>query len=227
MQSASTPPEKSHHYEGEKGRQYFLYQNKRAALGAKLNSEKFQSDIQANDCVVDFGCGGGWLLHELKCNVRIGVEPNEEAHESCRQNNITVYRTVGAIPNTHIDVVISHHCLEHVIDPVRALRELSGILKTSGLLILVVPIDEWRVQRDYAGKDIDHHLYTWTPRLIANLLSEAGFRVVEVRILNHAWFPGWHRCYGKMPNIVFDLICTTWSILRQRRQLRVKAIKIE
>ena len=215
----------SAHYQGEQGQAYFEYQNRSASIGAKLNIRKISSLVRQSDRLLDFGCGGGWLLRELDCTVKMGVELNESAHEICQSNNIEVYKTISDLPDCLFDVIITHHCLEHVPCPIEALRELFGVLDTGGKLIIIVPIDDWRVQRDQTGSDIDHHLHTWTPRLMANTLVEAGFRPIHISVLTHAWFPKWDVLYGRIPDVCFDMLCTIWSVVRRRRQILAYAEK--
>lgn len=216
---------KSEHYEGEKGKAYFAYQNKDATIGAQLNKSKFENYIKPTDTVLDFGCGGGWLLAALDCTKKVGVELNENAHNFCKENGIKVFKSIDSVVDNDFDVIISHHCLEHVPYPIEALSSLHKKLKGDGLFVLVVPIDDWRVQRDYTGNDIDHHLYTWTPRLLANTLVEAGYEIDKIEVLTHAWFPRWNVLFGKIPQFAFDTICTFWSILLKRRQLLAVARK--
>src|SRR5438874_1179548 len=134
----------SEHYQGEQGKAYFAYQNRFAALGARLNVQKFASLVQQFDRVLDFGCGGGWVLRELACRERVGIELNEHAHSVCETNQIKVYKRIADVVERDFDVVVSHHCLEHVPYPTEALRALRDLLSTVGKLIIVVPIDDWR-----------------------------------------------------------------------------------
>jgi hypothetical protein len=47
---------------------------------------------------------------------------------------------------------------------------------------LYVAIDDWRSRHQRrVDPDINHHLYTWTPLLLANLLREAGFADPDCR----------------------------------------------
>ena len=210
---------KSNHYEGQQGLEYFDYQKKLAILGNEIDSIKFSPYISENDKVLDFGCGGGWLLSHLNCRKKVGVELNEAAHESCRSNGVDVYKSIELVPDKDFDKIISHHCLEHVPYPIEALTALRTLLKPDGKLIIVVPIDDWRRQLDATGRDIDHHLHTWTPRLMANTLSEAGYQIQSVNVLTHAWFRYWDKVYGKIPHGVFYLLCRFWGASRKFRQI--------
>ena len=214
---------KSTFYSGDSGKEYFIRQMKNAELGAKLNVAKFQKWVGSEDRVLDFGCSGGWLLKELNPTLKVGVELNTLHHEYCENNGVTVYQEVTAVKESDFSRIISHHCLEHVPYPVSALKSLAVLLKEDGYLILVVPVDDWRVQRDPRAKDNDHHLHTWTPLLMKNTLAESGFDLVESRILTHAWPRKWQSLYRALPLPIFDTFCWGWSILTKRRQLLVVA----
>lgn len=214
-------------YQGEAGRKYFEHQNRFSDAGGQLNAEKFQRFMNPGDIVLDFGCGGGWLLRNLKCGPKYGVELNSAAWNDCESNGIKVHASVGLLPEgLMFDRIISHHCLEHVPYPIVALRELGERLRATGEMLFVLPVDEWRTQLDFTGSDRDHHLHTWTPRLIANTFKEAGLQAIDVRILHHAWPPKWQTLHRLLPGQAFKMVCGFWSRVLKRRQLFVRAIKI-
>jgi len=207
------------HYESLAGEAYFSYQNKFGPISGRLNAFKFRGLIKEADHILDFGCGGGWLLKELPGALKFGVEPNPAARNSCVTMGVNVVETVAALPTDIVfDLIISHHALEHVPYPIEALRELRTKLKPGGKLVLVLPVDDWRTQKDFSGEDIDHHLHTWTPRLLANTLAEAGFKATRVEILTDAWPPRVATLF-RLPRPIFRMISYCWSVLRRRRQL--------
>lgn len=209
----------SAHYQGEEGARYFAYQNSLSHIGGRIDARKFAAYVKPEHRVLDFGCGGGWILSRIDCAERVGVEVNPHAHPSCVKNGIKVYSHSEAVVERNFDRIITHHCLEHVPHPVQALQNLRTLLAVDGRLVVILPLDDWRVQRGYEGRDINNHLHTWTPRLLANTLIEAGYEVEGISVLTHAWFPGWHKLYGKLPEFLFDIICTFWGGLMKRRQL--------
>ena len=214
----------SDHYQTQKGREYFAYQQS-FRQGAVLEARKFQPFVKSGDKVLDFGCGGGWVLANLQCAKRVGVELNPAARELCLGNGVAVYSHIDEVPDRGFDVIISNHCLEHVPCPSEALRALRSLLDDNGKLVVVVPVDDWRVQKDFTGQDIDHHLHTWTPRLMANTLAEGGFHAESIRMFTYAWFPGWRRAMAILPVKVFDLFCWAMAVVKKRRQLVVLACK--
>jgi SAM-dependent methyltransferase len=193
-----------------------------AETAGRLNRAKFVSFVSPTDSVLEFGCGGGWLLKGIDARRRVGVEPNSTARAVCASNGIEVYASVGEVPEGGFTRIISNHFLEHLPDPVHSLRELRNLLDPDGRLVLVVPIDDWRVQKTIAD-DVDHHLQTWTPPLLANTLTEAGFAPLSVTVLTHAWPIAWDRLSTTLPPSLFDALCRTWAIAFKRRQLMAVA----
>lgn len=215
----------SAHYQGDKGADYFEYQNRYAAKRAALKYQRFSKYISAQDMVLDFGCGGGWLLAEADCAVRVGVEVNQSAHATCEANGVKVYEEISSVEEKNFDVIISCHCLEHVPYPIEALSSLSQLLKPEGKLVLIVPIDDWRAQKRFIRNDVDRHLYTWTPRLLGNALVDAGYEVEDVHVFTRQWFPKWNLLIGRIPPALFSLFCILWGWCGKQREIRAVAVK--
>jgi SAM-dependent methyltransferase len=210
------------HYRGTRGADYFAYQSSSAEFAPRLEARKFLSHVRPTHAVVDFGCGDGSLLDLLPGRVKVGIEVNPAAQEAARSRGLTIVPSAADVEDGFADVVISNHALEHVLAPVAELRELLRILKPGGTLVIWLPLDDWRTQRTTQGSDPDHHLYAWTPRLIRNLLEEAGFSVTETRVVTHAW-PPFTRHAARLPPAAFDAIAFLWSLVRRRRQLAAVA----
>jgi SAM-dependent methyltransferase len=214
-------PSAINHYRGEAGARYFLYQSRFADVVAQLSARKFAKYIRPSDVVLDFGCGGGFLLSLLNCTRRLGIEINPIARRTAEANGLTCFETLDEIGDQTLDVAISHHSLEHVPSPLFILAELQLKLKPGGLLLLIVPIDDWRTQKRYDPSEINHHLYTWTPLLLGHLLSEAGFdtKTLSTAIGTNGWFHGFPKYYGKLPQPFFDLLSRFWCTLRRTREI--------
>ena len=60
----------SAHYDAR----YFAWQAPQGEFGGWANLTKFRKYIRNDDRVLDFGCGGGFLLKNLTCRKRVGVE---------------------------------------------------------------------------------------------------------------------------------------------------------
>jgi SAM-dependent methyltransferase len=123
--------------------------------------------------VFDYGCGLGHAISLLPHAE--GWDISAEAREACRRRGIRVYDNSADIPRGAFDVVFNSHVLEHVEEPLSALRTMRELLKPGGTLLLVVPKEEHWLPR-VEQPDVNQHLYCWTPQTIYNLLWRAGFR---------------------------------------------------
>jgi SAM-dependent methyltransferase len=211
------------HYRGQRGEEYYAWQSKGARLGAELELHKFAPYVDADATVVDFGCGTGYLLELLGAREAVGVEPNEAARRDAAARGLRVVPETRELPDGFADVVISNHALEHTLRPLDELQEINRILRADGRLIIWLPLDDWRTQRRHDPRDINHHLYTWTPQLLSNLLDEADFEVLETRVVTYAWPQLHDRLYRLLPRRAFDAVCVAWSFARHRRQVMAVA----
>jgi SAM-dependent methyltransferase len=210
-------------YRGESAEAYFDYQRSIGELGGRLDRRKFEPEIRPTDVVVDFGCGTGAILQQLSARAKIGIEVSEVARRAAAERGLDTVGSAAELDAESVDVVISNHALEHTLRPLDELRGLHRILRRGGKLVLWLPLDDWRVQRS-AAPDANHHLYTWTPQLLRNLLVEAGFEVRNCRVVPHAWPPFSERL-SNVPRPIFDTLATLWAVLRRRRQLMAVATR--
>jgi SAM-dependent methyltransferase len=207
---------------------YFAWQRSGGELVAIADRWKFERFIHTDDTVLDFGCGGGYLLATFPCRTRYGVELNAVARREAAQVLDVVEDIDQLSPDVQFDVIISHHALEHVDAPLYVLRKLRDKLKMSGKIVFVVPSESWHKQREYRADDINQHLYTWTPLLLGNLFARAGFHVESVDLLCHRWLPKSEKLRRLVPASFFDsrlfhLGCWLWSAVTRSRQIRIVA----
>lgn len=98
---------------------YFSTHQKEVGEFAGLaNLYLFRNSIKPSDTVLNFGCGGGFILKNLQLANKIGVELNPVARNYCNEiNKIKCHSSLNYIPDESIDVIISNHCLEYVTSP--------------------------------------------------------------------------------------------------------------
>jgi SAM-dependent methyltransferase len=223
---AATPPSADRvgrHYQGELGEEYFGWQREGAQLGARLEAFKFEPHVHPDDALVEFGCGTGYLFDLLAAREKVGIEVNSVARADAASRGLRVVERADELPAASADVVISNHALEHTLAPLHELRDLRRVLKPGARLVLWLPLDDWRTERRVDVTDVNHHLYTWTPKLLGNLLDEAGFEVLECRVVAYAW-PQFHEhLYRVLPRRAFDAVATVWARIFKRRQVMAVA----
>lgn len=182
----------------------------------------FEPYVGPEDDVLDFGCGGGYLLRVLSPQTAVGVEINPVARETAANLGIEVYATLDEVKGRAFSRVVTSHALEHVPSPYQALVELRPLIRVNGLLIWLSPMDDWRAkaQREWRSGDRDMHLCTWTPLLMGNLLTAAGYHPKSISLVTHAWPPGIVRDrLWQISPAAFHMASRLWAILRKRRQI--------
>lgn len=213
-------------YLGELGEAYFQRQNATGILASRYNQFIFEPYISERDDVLDFGCGGGHLLQVLNPGTKTGVEINPAARARAAQLGISVFSSLEELGSKTFSRIVTSHALEHVPSPYEVLAQMRRFLRPDGLLLWLSPMDDWRArhQRSWTANDADMHLYTWTPLLIGNLLSAAGYVPHSVSVLSHACPPAIvsERLWKISPSL-FHSIARICAIVRKQRQIFVVA----
>jgi 2-polyprenyl-3-methyl-5-hydroxy-6-metoxy-1,4-benzoquinol methylase len=201
--------------------QYYALQRECGAYSAEIDLFKFQNEVAPSDRVLDFGCGGGFLLSRLSVREKMGIEINPVAAADARRSGVRVADTLRAVPDGWADVVISHHALEHVDRPLDVVRELRTKLRPGGKMVLVTPSET--IAMRYRDDDPNFHLYTWSPSNLGNLLKRAGFDRIRATPVYHRWPPFWFALRRVLPRPAMQALC----VLRGRldtRYCQVKAV---
>jgi SAM-dependent methyltransferase len=203
---------------------YFRWQASIGEFGGWANQTKFLEYLSADSNVMDFGCGGGFLLKNLNCSKKVGIEVNPSAADTARKNGVEVFSRVDDVPDEYVDLIISNNALEHTLQPLEELKSLYKKLQQGGKIIFVVPCEA--ISYSYKPKDINHHLFTWSPMCIGNLFEEAGFSVLESKPYMHKWPPNYRFIARLGGRPLFDLACRIYARLeRTWFQVRVIAEK--
>lgn len=135
--------------------------------------------------LLEIGPGEGAFLLELgrrfpQCEA-LGIEPSPAEVESCRARGAPVIQ--GYVeqlePAPSFTHVAAFHVLEHALDPLGLLRQLTQRLLPGGIFIAEVPnaLGSWR------GLGMIHvaHPYLFSPETLSYAFRKAGLEVLEVR----------------------------------------------
>jgi SAM-dependent methyltransferase len=122
------------------------------------------------------------------------------------RDELGVRAVVGTLPHPDleprsIDVVTMWHSLEHVHQPLDALRAARRLLAPGGRLIMAVPNIDSTAFRWFGpawfGLDLPRHLAHFTPTTLRLMLDKAGFRMTAIRPVRHS---DWLRSSAHLAN---------------------------
>jgi SAM-dependent methyltransferase len=145
--------------------------------------------------LLDVGCGGGDILVWAQARGwRVsGLDPSARAVATARSRGMTDMR-VGDLESTafeadSFDAIIMSHSLEHVHDPLAAIRKCRRILRPDAMLLIWVPNFDSVFRRATAewwcNLDLPRHLFHFDSRSLTRLLASGGFAVEKVAYM--AW----------------------------------------
>lgn len=203
---------------------YFSWQKKIGKFGGRANLIKFASHIKSTDIVVDFGCGGGYLLANINCKRKMGIDINASARRTAKTLGIETVAEAEKLAPNWADVIISNNVLEHTKNPLKNLVSLHRILKKNGKIIFVIPCD--RQTKKFVASDVNKHFFSWSPMNIGNLFVEAGFKVVRVSPFLHKWPPFYEFIEKLLGLKIFHAIAYFYGFInRDWMQIKIEATK--
>ena len=206
------------HYNQE----YYAWQKKIGVFGAKANKIKFEKLIFDGLKILDFGCGGGFLLNEFHNKLeKFGVEINETARIEATKKGIKCYKSSKELPSDFFDLIISNNALEHCENPYLEIKELYRALKKNGKICLVVPLDS--VNYKYNKDDINFHLYSWSPMNLGNILKANNFKIITSEPFIHKWIPFYYQVKKFIPWKLFHFLCFIYGRFN-REYIQIRAV---
>jgi 2-polyprenyl-3-methyl-5-hydroxy-6-metoxy-1,4-benzoquinol methylase len=136
--------------------------------------------------VLDFGCGNGWTLDNLKAGGWdcYGLDFDPKAVDHCKSKGLKV--SLGDIPSqnypdNYFDAITINHVIEHVHEVDELLLQCFKKLKKGGKLVIATPnIENW--QHRLYGKywfqlDPPRHLHLFSIGNLETVVNRNGFSV--------------------------------------------------
>jgi 2-polyprenyl-3-methyl-5-hydroxy-6-metoxy-1,4-benzoquinol methylase len=159
-------------------------------------TESVSLPLHGKGRLLDFGCGGGSYLqrmHQQGWKV-VGLDFSAAAVRRVRQE-LGLPAVEGTLPCPELpsgsfDVITMWQVLEHVHDPMEALRDAHRLLVPGGRLVVAMPNIDSLTFRLFGAwwysLDLPRHLTHFTPSTLYQMLDRAGFRVGPIRMIRHS-----------------------------------------
>ena len=136
-----------------------------------------RTKVKLDDAILDVGSGGGMLLgklHRMGFTSLTGIDPfiNHEV----TKGDIRILKKEIAELNGKFDLIMMHHSLEHMADPVAAMKNAHRLLNENRYLLVRIPVMGnygWnKYGEHWAGIDAPRHHF---------IPSETGMRLLGER----------------------------------------------
>lgn len=110
----------------------------------RLQAEELQKNINADDVVLEFGCGVGRILTNIKCKAKFGSDISKSYLDRIQDENITTLNSDGKrleLKNETIDFIYSIMVFQHIPYEYHTeiFKELLRVLKKGGELYIQFP----------------------------------------------------------------------------------------
>lgn len=185
--------------------QYFEWQQRMGEFGGRIKADMFRPYIKKDMVVLEFGCGGGYLLNNIEAKEKIGIEVNDVARASAEKIGIKSVKYINDLPDNFADIIISTSVLEHVENPLGVLRDLYSKLRSGGKIVFHVPNES--CDTEYQRSEINNHLYTWNCLTLGNLFKAAGYFVYSVQKIQEVWPKYFYEIEKEVSPELFEVIC--------------------
>jgi 2-polyprenyl-3-methyl-5-hydroxy-6-metoxy-1,4-benzoquinol methylase len=158
-------------------------------------------DKSANKCILDLGCGNGYLVNFLLANGynAFGTDASAEGIDIARQKNtdrfylqdLSTDKLPIELQDQPFDTIISTEVIEHLYDPEGFINFCKQVLSKKGEIIITTPyhgylknlmlsvFNKWDIHLNpmwHGG-----HIKMWSRKTLSNALLNAGFTQIEFK----------------------------------------------
>lgn len=145
---------------------------------------------EGRQAILDIGCGDGLFFDRLQEFGEVeGVEPFAELINPANPHRQKIHVCpfdADFLPGKQYSLVLMLDVLEHLPDPVLALRHALSLLRPGGTFIATVPA----FMALWTNHDVlNHHFTRYTRSSFRILARQAGLRIHEERYVYHWTFP--------------------------------------
>lgn len=171
-----------------------LWHTRKINLAKKLLSEK-----EFKKCL-DVGCASGYMVSEISKHYPkakyVGVDSYDKVVVHAKKNYPHInFKVANAeklpFKKEEFDLLICYETIEHITNPLKALKEMKRVLKKNGTLILTMDSGSllfrivWYVWERTKGKVWQGaHLHPFHHEELGGIIKQAGFKVKQ-KIFSH------------------------------------------
>ncbi|MDA3896726.1 MAG: class I SAM-dependent methyltransferase [Desulfobacteraceae bacterium] len=152
--------------------------------------------------LLDIGCGNGVFLFNMQkhgWNV-YGVETDPKAVQNARKKFNLEKIHLGTLEDAGLtdatfDAITMNHVIEHMLDPIDAIKNCFRLLKPGGVLVIATPnaesIGAMHFKSLWRGWEPPRHIHIFSPRSLSLVAEQAGFHIVSNSTPSGASYPIW------------------------------------
>jgi len=200
--------------------------------------------------LLEIGCASGAFLYKM---ADLGWQVNgiEFSRHAARKASLDFPIFIGRLedapdPSELYDLIVGWMVLEHLHDPVFALRKLRQWTNLNGMLVISVPnagtIEFKLFKRNWYALQLPNHLFHYTPKTLSQILQKSGWNLKKIiyhknavnllRSLNYVFIDhGWNRLGGyiyqiseaKKAKIVYILLGLLLGVTQQSGRITIWA----
>ena len=174
-------------------------------------------NLQEKEFVLDIGCGVGFLTRQYANLARgrvTGIDLSPESINKAKNKAVEdgldniEFAIMDAeelhFKNDAFDCIICSELLEHLLDPLKALKEMNRVVKPQGQIVITTPnawrVVPWRMVLGVLGHRYERQLYDQplSPLKLNKLVKDAGLRIIKRKGTYYVplFIPPRRRVYG-------------------------------
>ena len=125
-------------------RGYSDYQkNRLAGKHGEMGSWNLVAPSLKGKKTLDIGCSDGLYLKKFTTD-SVGIEQMPDLAEAARNDGLNVvqgdiFESLSSLDDASFEAVLFSHVMEHIENPIHALKEINRVLKPGGTLVLGLP----------------------------------------------------------------------------------------
>jgi 2-polyprenyl-3-methyl-5-hydroxy-6-metoxy-1,4-benzoquinol methylase len=166
-------------------------------FGYQLSTLLKLIDPEKNKCILDVGCGNGYLVNLLLSMgyKAYGIDASEKGIAIANQSNpghffvidVSTNLLPEALKELEFDTLISTEVIEHLYDPAGFVEFCAGILNRGGEFVISTPyhgylknltislLNHW--DKHWSPTWLGGHIKFWSKKTLSRLLIDKGFKI--------------------------------------------------